>query len=400
MTRAKESPYLFRRLTSDSLESGLLREMGYMTSWDVMVVGAGMAGLVCAQRLQLAGYQVSVLEKSKGLGGRMATRRVDGVAIDHGARFLQPQGPLLSELKQKLVEQGVLINWRPYTLQLDSTGHLTPKTYTHPYYVAPAGMSAVGKALGAGLTIYRQQRVVAIAPTADSDWQISTQQADNSETCQYTAKALVLAIPAPQITPLLEPWFSDSRVAAMGRAIATVQYAPCITVIAQYAPPTTQRFPSLPCELTEPWAIEGHAETPFFWVGLDSSKRQSSGLSIVIHSSVAFAEQWLEVPNRQDAGEKLLTQAGNLIVPWLAKPTHWQVHRWRYALVKRSCPEGILSASIPEPLVACGDWCGDRQIDTAVESGWAAAERINSLLEGNPLTAAVESLLSDRDLSC
>jgi renalase len=44
-------------------------------------VGAGLAGLICAQKLQRAGYQVAVLEKSRGLGGRLATRRVDGVAI-------------------------------------------------------------------------------------------------------------------------------------------------------------------------------------------------------------------------------------------------------------------------------------------------------------------------------
>ena len=51
---------------------------------DVVVVGAGVAGLQCARRLRDAGLQVVVLDKARGVGGRVATRRVDGQPVDHG----------------------------------------------------------------------------------------------------------------------------------------------------------------------------------------------------------------------------------------------------------------------------------------------------------------------------
>ena len=55
---------------------------------DVAIIGAGVAGLTCAQQLHQAGYKVVVLEKSRGVGGRMATRRIEETYVDHGVRYL------------------------------------------------------------------------------------------------------------------------------------------------------------------------------------------------------------------------------------------------------------------------------------------------------------------------
>ncbi|MEM9002680.1 MAG: FAD-dependent oxidoreductase [Cyanobacteria bacterium P01_F01_bin.86] len=364
-----------------------------MSLLDVIVVGAGMAGLLCAQRLQQAGYQVRVLEKSRGLGGRMATRRVEGMPIDHGARFLQPQGDLLAILAQHLVKQGVLIDWHPHTLRFDSTGQLVPASLRQPCYVAPAGMSTVGKVLAQGLSIERQQRVVAIDPAANSHWQITAERADNGAIMHHRAKALVLAIPAPQITPLLQPLPSEPRLTAIRQAIATVQYAPCITVMAQYDSPPPHMPTALPCQPTAPWMIDGTEDMPFFWVGLESSKRQTAGLNVVFHSSAAFAQQWIDAPTRQSSGEALLTHAGTFIAPWLTQPRYWQVHRWRYAFVTEPCSQATLAASQPLPLLACGDWCGEHQVDTALASGWAAAADMNSLLRDTPLADSLAKIL-------
>ncbi len=56
---------------------------------DIAIIGAGMAGLICAQRLTEAGYSVLVVEKSRGLGGRLATRRLYGTWADHGGLLFE-----------------------------------------------------------------------------------------------------------------------------------------------------------------------------------------------------------------------------------------------------------------------------------------------------------------------
>lgn len=365
---------------------------------DVVIVGAGMAGLICARRLQQAGYQVNLLEKSRGLGGRMATRRIEGVPIDHGARFLHPQGSSLATLASQLAAQGLLTHWQPQTFRLDSAGKLHPDSLTATHYVAPTGMSAVGKILGTELTIHRQQRTLKIAPTPANHWCITAEQAPEASLVEHTAKAIVLAIPAPQITPLLEPLHTNPAFTGIRTTLSTVQYAPCITVMAQYTSPISHESVPLPCEPTTPWMVNGHPETPFFWAGLDSSKRRVPGINVVLQSSAAFATKWLEASHLQAAGEALLTHAGQLIAPWLQQPIRWQVHRWRYALVAKPCPEGLLSSSQPSPLVACGDWCGDRQIDTALESGWTAADHVNAYLDRKSLPESLAKVTVNLNL--
>lgn len=55
----------------------------------VAIIGAGMAGLTCAQDLAQCGMDVVVFDKGRGLGGRMATRRTDGsFQFDHGTQYL------------------------------------------------------------------------------------------------------------------------------------------------------------------------------------------------------------------------------------------------------------------------------------------------------------------------
>lgn len=185
------------------------------TQWDAIVVGAGLAGLICAQKLQQAGHQVAVLEKSRGLGGRLATRRVDGMAMDHGARFLQPQTPALQALVQHLHDRNCLQPWHPDVWRLTPSGTLSPAPAPPPYWVAPAGMSAVGKALAAGLTIYRQHRAIALSPQPDHTWHITTQVTNAGTASTFQGRNLVLAIPAPQALDLLQ---------TLGSAIDTALY--------------------------------------------------------------------------------------------------------------------------------------------------------------------------------
>jgi hypothetical protein len=66
-----------------------------MSSAEVVVVGAGMAGLTCALELSRGGVEVVVLEASDAVGGRIRTDRSDSMLLDRGFQLLNPAYPAL-----------------------------------------------------------------------------------------------------------------------------------------------------------------------------------------------------------------------------------------------------------------------------------------------------------------
>lgn len=337
---------------------------------DIAVIGAGIAGLVCAQQLSQAGYSVLVVEKSRGLGGRLATRRLHGTCADHGACYLEPKGELLGRFVEILRSRQILKVWTEEVYELTVNALLTEPKNRSPRYVAPEGMSAIAKSLAPGLEILLNQRVVAITPTPENSWRL-TLESSNEE---LTAKAIVVAIPAPQAVMLLEPLGESVLDAVFLDNLRSVEFYPSISVIAGY-PPTSQPLPE--------WkALTFMDNADLAWIGLDSSKRPNPQQPhFVVQSSANFAQRHLESQDLQPVGQLMLQRAAeSLSLPWLNTPEWMQVHRWRYAFP--SCPwhEAFLSAKSPSPLVCCGDWCGGNLVEGAMLSGLAAADEINHQL--------------------
>ena len=78
---------------------------------DVIVIGAGLSGLTAARDLRAAGADVVVLEKSRGVGGRAATRRWDGWPVDHGAQFFTARSEDFRAQVEAWLEQGTCFAW-------------------------------------------------------------------------------------------------------------------------------------------------------------------------------------------------------------------------------------------------------------------------------------------------
>ena len=110
---------------------------------DVAIVGAGMAGLTCARLLKESGYSVVLLEKSRGPGGRVATRRAHGTRIDHGLPFFWDQGPLTRQLIADAIDANVLQPWPRERA-----------TYCHP-----EGNSEIGPFLARDIDVRLQHHV-------------------------------------------------------------------------------------------------------------------------------------------------------------------------------------------------------------------------------------------------
>jgi renalase len=328
--------------------------------FEIAVVGAGVAGLTCARKLQQAGRQVVVFDKSRGLGGRLATRRLASTHADHGVCYLQPKGAAFSQLIDELVNEQILRVWTQGIHRLSGDGVLQPPVKFAPCYAAPSGATAIARYLGQNLEIINNQAITAILPIGNG-WQI------NSADGQWNAGQVVVAVPPAQALAIAgmvtDPHCSDQ--------MSQVNFTTSITAIAVF--PKSQQ--AVAAQLA--WqGIQGIDHPVLGWIGLDSSKQlEPLQPVLVVQSSAAFAAKNFDAPDLDVIGRRLLAAAAPFTIG-LDSPEILQVHRWGYAFAQNQLPDLFLTAQAQAPLYFCGDWCGGNRVESAFLSGWAVAEKI------------------------
>ena len=330
--------------------------------FEVAVIGAGIAGLTCARQLQQAGKSVVLIDKSRGLGGRLATRRLAGTHADHGVCYLQPKGELFSQWIAELVAAGILRVWTEGIHSLFTDGMLQPPTKAGHYYAAPLGATSIAKYLGRDLEIIGDKLITGIS-SIDHGWQFSTRDPEFS----LTAAQVVFATPPAQALAIAKTEIDPTCI----EQLSSVQFTRSITAIAVY--PTTDQTAAAAIA----WQGINCIEHPILaWIGLDSSKQLNPTQPVlVIQSSAALAEQYFDAPDLAIIGQKLIDAILPLI-PTLTTPELIQVHRWGYAFAQNPVSVKFITAQTTAPLYFCGDWCGGNRVESAYLSGMAVADRI------------------------
>jgi renalase len=288
-------------------------------SQDVLIVGAGISGLSLGRKLKEQGFSVTVLEKSRGVGGRCATRRVNDRPVDHGLPFLHGRSQLFIEAVSRLPGASLLSNW-PYQVKGAGTP-CQPQAYEIGGIrtAVREGVSAFAKELSRGLDVELNTKVEGVE-LADEAFLVRTDHGSR------TVRSVVITCPAEQALQLLEPLASCSReIQGLAQALRTVFTLPSLTLIAGYT-----KAPALDFHLLLPGD-----ESPIHSLINDSSKRAPDEVSVlVIQSQPQFARELLEAPEELWK-EELLHAAAGLLGPWAGSPEWSQAHRWRYARVQR-----------------------------------------------------------------
>ncbi len=314
-----------------------------MTNPDVLIIGSGLAGLTAATILTEKGKSAIVLDKGRGPGGRMSTRRMGEARCDHGAQFFSTKTVDFQNFIKKAEAAGAVKNWTPAHLDDD-----------HSRWIGTNGMNSLPKFLAKNLTVKTSLRVVRLEQK--NGWMAHTESGD-----QFSARALVIAIPAPQALDLLKNSGLDLPEALV--ALRQIEYYPCLAVLARL-----DRESALPAPGS--LAFENQA---IAWMADNFQKGISPEPTLTIHASPAFSQEHLD-GDLQAAGAKLLT----LAKPQLgdAEVLDFQVHRWRYSLPFRRFPEPFFKAETEFPLLFGGDGFGTGNVEGAFLSGLAIGKAI------------------------
>jgi renalase len=318
------------------------------------VVGAGMAGLTAAHRLSGV-TEVVILDKGRGVGGRLATRRIGDATIDHGAQFITTHTSEFAELVERLVGEHVVAPWFRGRVGPDGVND----SDGHTRFRGSVSMNAIAKSLAIGLDVRTASQVAALRQNGES-WEVAL--VDGSE---LVADAVIATSPVPQTIALLQN--GEVTLAAKDEAaLEAIEYDPCLAFMAVLDGPSG---------LAEPGAINP-VDGPIDWVADNYLKGISAVPAVTIHATPEFSRaQW-------DASDEVITEAllDAAQLESSVLPGSIQIQRWRYARPSVEHPERFLQLSGVPPFVCAGDAFGGAKVEGAALSGAAAAEAIVGVL--------------------
>jgi renalase len=321
-----------------------------------LIIGGGMAGLMAGTVLQRNGIAVTILDKGRGIGGRLATRRIEhsvyGTGVfDYGMRAFSVSEPQFQLWVDEWLEQGIVTRWD------------IPNPTGSMCYRGKHSSRRIAQHLAQDLDV-RTQTVAVSVSSEDSTWTVRSKEGE-----LFQADNLLLATPIPQTLALLDNSAIDLPIALRDR-LAAVVYQPCIAVLA-----LLDRSSSIPA----PGGLRLDDPT-LAWIACNQQKGTSpQAPAVTLHATPAFSQSHWEL--EPDAIAKILLDRA---APWLgANAVEVRVHHWLYSQPQTCYGESCVAIHTPGLLVLAGDAFAaalptdiSLHLERAVLSGLAAAERM------------------------
>ena len=118
----------------------------------IAVLGGGLSGLTLAK--ELGGFfDVTVFEKSSGVGGRLATRTAYPFEFDHGAQFFTARTDAFKEFLSPFADRGLVASWHPKIISLEAGEKSFKREWFEPHYIAQPKMTSLAKSLADDIEI-------------------------------------------------------------------------------------------------------------------------------------------------------------------------------------------------------------------------------------------------------
>jgi renalase len=331
----------------------------HATPFPIVVVGAGLSGLVAARTLEENGHASVVFDKARSVGGRMATRRLTGqggavALLDHGAQFFTARSAEFQAEVERWLSLGIAHEWcRGFGAAQDG----------YPRFCAPGGMNAVAKHLATSVNTVVSTTVKSVRTDGD---QLVVATVDE---VNHVCRAVLLTPPVAQSLALC-----DNGSLGLPRderhALEAVRYARCLALLVTVDQPGLIGAPG-GMQLTT------DTDTTFSFIADNQSKGLSAVPALTFHANDEISETHYD-----DADEELAALLLLAALPYLdgADVISMELKRWRFARPIVTHPQRCL-AVYPTPgtsLVFAGDAFGEARVEGAYLSGRAAAQRLMS----------------------
>lgn len=305
-----------------------------------IVVGAGLSGLNTASKIQQGSLgSVLILEKSRGVGGRMATRRTLETRFDHGAQFYRLK-PDISQLHQKWLEEKISHHWF--------------NSEVGDHWCTLSGMTSLAKALSANLEISLEKLIKSIH-FENNCWKLMS---DKGEV--WECENLIVSSPLPQSVSMLEEMANDKNFKTQAfLELKKIKYTKALIGL-------------ITLEVDIPLGHHGYVEFtsgPIFSIADQKRKGISSSPALTVTMSPAFSEEEFE-----GSEDVVLDKIKNALIEHFpqAKIKQAELKKWRYCMPTTRYESTFLE--IAPRLFLVGDAFGGSSLLGAVRSSNALCE--------------------------
>lgn len=327
----------------------------------VAVIGAGLAGLACAQRLQAAGWTVTLFEQGDAPGGRMRSCAGDGWQCDHGAQYFTARDRAFAAVVDQWIAAGVAAAWPARVASWDGI-EFRPSRSILARFVGVPDMAAPARALAADLDVRSGTAVRSLQRDGDT-WCLAVSGDDT----RHAFDTVLLAVPAPVAAALLEHIAPTLATIAAG---ANMQ--PAWAVVLHFDTPLDPGYDAL-------FVNAG----PLRWVARNASKPGRTGSETwLLHANADWSQAHFDATPEAVIASVLPTLAAlGLPVPQSCAASRWTVASTDPPLQIGCAWDAQLRIGL------CGDWLAGGKVEGAWQSGVTLAERVR----------ASDAIRSDRD---
>ena len=321
----------------------------------IVIVGAGLSGLVAARTLLDEGHRTLVVDKARSVGGRLATRQIGPATLDHGAQFFTVRSDEFRHHVDSWIDAGIVESWCEGFDQIDG----------YPRYRVNGGMSQLARHLAIGLDVVARVRAQSIIFDGEG-WVVSY---DGGSRVPDQASGLISTAPVPETLAVLA-----SGGVGLGQhrdGLEALRYHRVIALLV-----TTAASP----DLGHAGALQQPDHPTFSFVADNAQKGISATPALTFHTSHELsAELW----DLDDAAiqARLVPEAATVAGVSPDDFGDVQIKKWRYSGPVVPWPERCLMLrEDPAPLVMAGDAFGGPKVEGAFLSGRAAGIAVADLL--------------------
>ena len=316
-----------------------------METYEVIIIGGGLSGIMAARTLMKKGIEdILIVEKSRSVGGRLATRRIGEGKADHGAQFFTVRSPELQEDVERWLEAGWVKRWfgTPY-----------------PRYTSTAGMNALAKQLAQSIPVKLNTKVSSIRDGRDGPLEV---ELENGE--WITANQCIVTAPAPQALQLVSG-FAPTEVSA-------ISFAPCI--VGMFTFDGSSSIPS-PGHMDEglPDGVERVVD--------HKKKGISSTVTVSVYMTGDWSKQYIDM--EEDSILAPIQKVAEGFLEKGSRVTGAQVKKWKYAEAEAVVRTPFVEMGHKGRVVLCGDAflrgndeAGRTRFESAYLSGISAGNRV------------------------